>query len=227
MSDPVLQASGLEKSFLQGSARIIVLDGVDLSLQPGEKVAVIGRSGSGKSTLLHLLAGLDTPDAGSVRIAGTDLVRATNNQRAGVRNRHMGFVYQNHHLLAEFTALENVAMPLRIAGQSAAQALESASRLLAAVGLAARETHTPDALSGGERQRVAVARAIAGTPSVVLADEPTGNLDSENARQVMSLLHELGTQHGTACIVVTHDPDMLDQYDRVLHLTQGRLVDDG
>ena len=222
---PVLQACAVNKTFVQAAHEIRVLNETDLSVMPGEKVAIVGRSGSGKSTLLHILAGLDTADDGAIWIDGVDLTRADANERARLRGAHMGFVYQNHHLLPEFTALENVAMPLRIAGARRKQAEEEASRLLADVGLDERKFHLPSALSGGERQRVAVARALAGAPAIVLADEPTGNLDQEHAAVVMALLTQLSNEHHVAFIVVTHDVSMLGQFDRVLSLVDGRLVD--
>ena len=221
----VLRAHGLGKTFYQGEVAIEVLRDVELSLGAGERVAIVGRSGSGKSTLLHILAGLDSADAGSVWVVGRQMGGLDANERAEVRGAHMGFVYQNHHLLPEFTALENVAMPLRIAGLERRQAETEARKLLEDVGLSARTDHLPSALSGGERQRVAVARALAGAPSVVLADEPTGNLDSENAQVVMNLLISLSVDQGTAFLVVTHDVSMLGAFDRVLSLTDGRLSD--
>ncbi len=222
-SAPALQASALTKTFGNGDSAVAVLSKVDLTLRAGEKLAIVGRSGSGKSTLLHLLAGLDTPDSGSIVVDGVDLAEASNDERARVRCRAMGFVYQNHHLLPEFNALENVAMPLRIGGRTMSAAADAARELLAAVGLEHRLTHLPSALSGGERQRVAVARAIAGDPQVVLADEPTGNLDVQNAGDTMALLHSLSAAHGTAFIVVTHDQSMLAEFDRVLILENGAL----
>lgn len=223
MSNCTLETTALTKAYQQGEDRIAVLSDVNLCLHESERLTIVGRSGSGKSTLLHLLAGLDTPDSGSVVLAGHELSTASNNQRALLRCQYLGFVYQNHHLLGEFSALENVAMPLRIAGVSSDKATKQASELLHSVGLEHRAKHGPAALSGGERQRVAVARAIAGQPAVVLADEPTGNLDTENAHQVMELLRDLSKQYGTAFIVVTHDLSMLSDYDRVLTLVDGHL----
>lgn len=221
---PALRAIALGKKFHQGEQVIEVLRSVDLTLAPGERIAIVGRSGSGKSTLLHILAGLDSADTGSVLVGDADMTLADANGRAEIRGQKMGFVYQNHHLLPEFTALENVAMPIRIAGGSKADAEQQAQKLLFEVGLAERISHLPHALSGGERQRVAVARALAGQPRVVLADEPTGNLDSENAAQVMQLVATLSAEHNTAFIVVTHDVTMLDGFDRVLSLVDGHLV---
>jgi lipoprotein-releasing system ATP-binding protein len=222
---PVLRAQGITRTYHQGDTAVEVLHGVDIELARGERVAIVGRSGSGKSTLLHVLAGLDTADAGEVYVGDTNMTTASANAKAQLRGAHMGFVYQNHHLLPEFTALENVAMPVRINGASRADAEEQARDLLRDVGLADRVHHFPSALSGGERQRVAVARALAGNPSVVLADEPTGNLDRENAQQVMNLVNSLSVERGTAFLVVTHDVSMLDAFDRVLNLVDGRLSD--
>jgi lipoprotein-releasing system ATP-binding protein len=224
-STPVLRAVGVGKSFHQGEVAIEVLHSVDLTLAPGERVAIVGRSGSGKSTLLHILAGLDSPDNGEVIVGDTNMTNADANARAQLRGAHMGFVYQNHHLLPEFTALENVAMPSRINGASRRDAEREAMELLNAVGLAERVQHLPSALSGGERQRVAVARALAGQPKVVLADEPTGNLDRENAQQVMNLVSSLSEKRDTAFLVVTHDVSMLGSFDRVLNLIDGHLSD--
>ncbi len=219
----VLRAQKLVKQYRQGDATIEVLQDLDLELRAGERVAIVGRSGSGKSTLLHILAGLDTVDSGTVLICDEDMTHADANRKAALRGAHMGFVYQNHHLLPEFSAVENVAMPIRIAGGSRAAATAEAADLLTRVGLASRLAHLPSELSGGERQRVAVARALAGNPGVVLADEPTGNLDSDTAAQVMSLMAELCSQLGTAFLVVTHDVSMLGKFDRVLQLVEGDL----
>ena len=223
MTDPVLRGEQLCKSFQQGSERIAVLNGLNCAVAAGERVAVIGRSGAGKSTLLHILAGLDEPDGGEVWIAGASLTRASPGKRAQLRNRHMGFVYQLHHLLPEFTALENVAMPLRLAGQRTGQAAKRARTMLAAVGLERRIGHRPGALSGGERQRVAVARALVGEPKLVLADEPTGNLDKENARQIFRLMCLLSERTGTAFLVATHDEQAMQDMHRVLLLDNGIL----
>ncbi|XOV81583.1 MAG: ABC transporter ATP-binding protein [bacterium] len=221
--ETVLKASHLVKQYQQGASTIPVLQGLDLSLVAGERVAVVGRSGSGKSTLLHVLAGLDTVDSGSVVIRGENMTTADANHKAALRGAHLGFVYQNHHLLPEFSAVENVAMPVRIAGGSRRDASAQASDLLTRVGLAERLEHLPSELSGGERQRVAVARALAGNPAVVLADEPTGNLDSETAAVVMALMADLCRQSGTAFLVVTHDVSMLGEFDRALQLVDGKL----
>ncbi len=220
-----LLALGVAKTFHQGSTAIEVLRNVDLRLSAGERVAIVGRSGSGKSTLLHILAGLDTADQGRIEVGNRNMATALPNIRAEIRGAEMGFVYQNHHLLPEFTALENVAMPARIAGVRRRAAEANAAGLLEEVGLTQRANHLPNALSGGERQRVAVARALAGQPSVVLADEPTGNLDRENAAIVMAMIARLSAEKGTAFLVVTHDVSMLGKFDRVLDLADGTLVD--
>jgi len=223
MSDAVLQATGLIKSYAQGPDRVDVLQGVDLAVAPGERVAVIGRSGSGKSTLLHVMAGLDEPDAGHVLVGGEQMTAASPAQRARIRNLHMGFVYQMHHLLPEFSALENVAMPLRLGGIDARAAAAAAGEMLKAVGLEHRLKHRPAELSGGERQRVAVARALVGSPLVVLADEPTGNLDRDTAEQVFALMCELSDVHRIGFVIVTHDESLLGSVHRVLRLVDGRI----
>jgi lipoprotein-releasing system ATP-binding protein len=223
MSENALEAQALSKSFSQGPSRIDVLSGVGLQVAPGERIAIVGRSGSGKSTLLHLLAGLDDPDHGTVQVGGNDLTNASPARRAALRNAHMGFVYQFHHLLPEFSACENVLMPLRLGGQTHREAERAAQEILGRVGLGARLAHRPAELSGGERQRVAVARALVGAPLVVLADEPTGNLDSENADQVFTLMCELSDERRVAFVVVTHDEGMLAKMHRTLHLANGDL----
>lgn len=227
MSDVVLQAWGLRKSFAQGPDRIDVLRGVNLEVSAGERVAVMGRSGSGKSTLLHVLAGLDDPDSGEVLVGGESMTDAGPAARARLRNRHMGFVYQLHHLLPEFSALENAAMPLRLRGLGAGAASARAREVLEAVGLGQRLKHRPMALSGGERQRVAVARALVGSPLVVLADEPTGNLDRDNAEQVFELMCELSDSHGVGFVIVTHDEGLLGHVHRVLRLEDGVIGQQG
>lgn len=205
--------------------RLQVLDQVSLTVAKGDMVAIIGSSGSGKSTLLHCLGGLDTPDSGEIFVAGENVVTMNANQKAHWRNQSIGFVYQFHHLLAEFTALENVAMPLLIAGVSKAKAAVHAKDLLSRVGLTARAEHLPSQLSGGERQRVAIARALANEPKLVLADEPTGNLDEETAGLIYELMLELNQELGTAFIVVTHDHALAAKLPRQLVMQQGKLVE--
>ena len=220
----VLEALSLKRTFHQGEHEVPVLKGIDFTAARGERLAIIGRSGAGKSTLLHLLAGLDEPDSGSVIVAGEDLTAAGPDERARIRNSHMGFVYQFHHLLPEFSAVENVAMPLRLGGQPPAEAEGRAADLLGRIGLGDRLAHRPAALSGGERQRVAVARALVGAPDVVLADEPTGNLDSDNAQQVFDLMCELSDERRVSFVIVTHDAGMLDGVHRVLKLEDGVIA---
>ena len=222
MADPVLSCSGLSKRYQDGSRAVQVLQSVDLSLQAGERIAIIGRSGSGKSTLLNLLGGLDLPSGGEVFVSGTAMATMDERARSRWRNRHLGFVFQFHHLLPEFTALEAVAMPLRIAGESRSAARERAEALLAAVGLSDRMSHHPGALSGGERQRVAIARALANRPSCVLMDEPTGNLDPESAERVLALIADIDNGD-TAFVVVTHDPAIAAKMNRQLKLEAGQL----
>ena len=223
MNDAALVARGVAKVFVQGGQRLTVLRRVDLAVAPGERVGIVGRSGAGKSTLLHILAGLSDPDAGTVAVMGHSLTAASRGQRARIRNSRMGFVYQFHHLLPEFSALENVAMPLLVGGARFASATVRAKELLASVGLAARATHRPHQLSGGERQRVAVARALASSPAIVLADEPTGNLDRRSAEDVLAVMAELGRSNGTAFVIVTHDDNIAAQADRALLLVDGML----
>jgi lipoprotein-releasing system ATP-binding protein len=223
-SGPVLEVTGLSRSFRQGPRRIEVLRHVDLSLEPGQSLAIVGVSGAGKSTLLHIMGGLDRPDGGEVRVNGEPLWEMSENQRARFRNQHMGFVYQFHHLLPEFSALENVAMPLLIRGISPRDAAGSAAALLGRVGLDQRLHHKPGELSGGERQRAAVARALVGSPSVILGDEPTGNLDETTAESVYQLMVELNRELGTSLVLVTHDSRLANRMDHRLELHQGQLT---
>jgi lipoprotein-releasing system ATP-binding protein len=219
----VLSCSRLAKSYTDANSTLHVLRDIDLTIRQGEQVAIMGASGSGKSTLLHLLGGLDTPTGGQIRIDGTPIERLNAVTLGRLRNRALGFIYQFHHLLPEFTALENVAMPLLVRGLSSANAADEAGSMLERVGLSSRLTHKPGELSGGERQRAAVARALVTRPVCVLADEPTGNLDRKNADQVYDLMLELNREFSTSYLVVTHDPQIAERMDRIMMLDDGYI----
>ncbi|MEO8017177.1 MAG: lipoprotein-releasing ABC transporter ATP-binding protein LolD [Pseudomonadota bacterium] len=225
MTEAVLEATGVMRAFRQGPIDLLVLQGVNLSVRPGERIAIIGASGSGKTTLLQILGGLDRPTAGVVKIAGSDIHSLTENARGELRNRTLGFIYQFHHLLPEFSALENVAMPLLVRRVARNDAESTARKILERVGLGERLVHRPHELSGGERQRAAVARALVTNPRIVLADEPTGNLDGGNAEAVFELMLELNRELATSLIVVTHDRRLAARMDRILELEAGNLLE--
>lgn len=225
MNKYVLECHGLARSYNDGTSRIDVLEEMNLSVVPGEMVAIVGTSGSGKSTFLHLLGGLDKPTSGTVLLNGQDLHQMSETDKCKLRNLHLGFVYQFHHLLPEFTALENTAMPLLIRGDEPDVIRARAASLLEQVGLGNRMQHRLGQLSGGERQRVAIARALVSNPLCVLADEPTGNLDPKNAERVLELFFNLQKTHNTSVVMVTHDPSIARQAQRVMRIEHGRLIE--
>jgi len=227
MTNILLECQGISKNYEDGDNQVNVLSHLDLTLNSHELLAITGRSGSGKSTLLHILGTLDQPSSGSVIFKGQDIHSLNAAKQATFRNNELGFIYQFHHLLAEFTALENIMMPLLIAGIKKREAKSRASSMLKQVGLSDRGHHKPSQLSGGERQRIAIARALVNEPALVLADEPTGNLDTENAQAIFELLRELRDKKGTSFVVVTHDTNLANKLDRVVNLSSGQLCNNG
>ena len=223
MSNTIISSDNLRKRFKEGKLDVEVLKGVSLELKAGEKIAIVGSSGSGKSTLLHILGGLDLPTSGTVKVMGKDIASLSDKERGDLRNHSLGFIYQFHHLLPEFTALENVAMPLLIRGLSIKEATQKAEDILDKVGLADRLKHKPGQLSGGERQRAAIARALVTSPNAVLADEPTVNLDHKTALQIFDLMQSLNQEMQTAFIIVTHDMQLAEKMDKIYHLVDGHL----
>lgn len=225
MSNTILACEAVCKNYYDGQLNVQVLDNLTLQVDKGRSIGIVGASGSGKSTLLHILGGLDKPTSGRVSLMGQDLSQLSQKQLSGLRNQHLGFVYQFHHLLPEFSALENVMMPLLIGKRPKEQARERALLMLEKVGLKNRVLHRPGELSGGERQRAAIARALVTDPACLLADEPTGNLDRKNALNILDMMMELKQELGTALVVVTHDDEMAARFDRVLNMTDGALSD--